>query len=373
VAFPDGWGRRCALTIDQTLVDADLSDWTFILEPDSLPSEMLNTSSGNSCLDGGGDVRFSSDSAGTTRLACDIRACHPTAGGTGAYADIAVKVSAVSSTTDTTIYIWYEKAAESQPAVSDTYGQYNAYDANCKAVYPMHEDPSGSAPQMKNRKADSDHGTSAGAMTSGDVVDGSIYKALDFDGSNDYINCGDASWFDGASNITVECLYYPVSAASSALLTKWGTGKQIAMGFSGQNLYYSVRINGTGSGGSQVDALGSVSRTGAAWHCAAGTYDGATAYIYHNGAVDDSTAGSGTLNTTVSDVVAIAAFSNASSFNKSVMDEVRLSAAARSTAWLNADYYNLLDPTNFTTVGTPESPAGPSGMGYVNLLLLGVG
>jgi hypothetical protein len=66
VAF-SGWGRKAALTISATKVDADLTNWTLVLTKDTLPSEMFDADGSYPALNGGGDIRFSSDAAGETQ------------------------------------------------------------------------------------------------------------------------------------------------------------------------------------------------------------------------------------------------------------------------------------------------------------------
>ncbi len=70
-------------------------------------------------------------------------------------------------------------------AAGDAFGAYNAYDANWLGYWPLHEDPSGSAPQMKNRISAGLHLTTAGTMLTADQVSGQVVGALDFDGGDD--------------------------------------------------------------------------------------------------------------------------------------------------------------------------------------------
>ena len=126
MAFPTGWGRLCAITIDKDEVDANLSNFTVVLSEAGLPSEMFDADGSHPALEGGGDIRFSSDEGGLTQLPCDIRAFHIDNDPANGYADIAVKVASVSSSTNTVIYIWYNKSGESQPAAADAYGQHDA-------------------------------------------------------------------------------------------------------------------------------------------------------------------------------------------------------------------------------------------------------
>ncbi len=73
MAFPDGWGRKQKITIQSTQVvgSGSHSDLPVLVTLDHLDTEVVDAGS-NSALNGGGDIRFSTDSAGSTQLACEI-------------------------------------------------------------------------------------------------------------------------------------------------------------------------------------------------------------------------------------------------------------------------------------------------------------
>ena len=79
MAFPVGWGRQCALTIAHTQVTASQSSFPVLISynvtPDNannLPTEMLVTGGTNAARSDGGDIRFSSDSAGNNPLHAEV-------------------------------------------------------------------------------------------------------------------------------------------------------------------------------------------------------------------------------------------------------------------------------------------------------------
>src|SRR2546422_10741998 len=88
----------------------------------------------------GNDILFTS-SDGTTKLNHEIEKYVSSTGELVAW----VKVPSVSSSAATVIYMYYGNAgaANQQNAV-------NAWDANYLAVWHLKEDPSGTAPQMKD-------------------------------------------------------------------------------------------------------------------------------------------------------------------------------------------------------------------------------
>lgn len=111
MAFPVGWARRCAIVIgaDQVAGTGTLSDFPVCLTKANLPSEMLDKDGSYPAQMGGGDIRFSSDSAGTTLLPCHVLEFIPADDPANGQALIYVGVD-LSGTVDTTIYVWYSTA-----------------------------------------------------------------------------------------------------------------------------------------------------------------------------------------------------------------------------------------------------------------------
>lgn len=128
MAFPVGWGRKQKITIDHTKVSGSgsHSDFIALITLDHLDAEIVDAGA-NSALNGGGDIRFSSDSAGVTQLPCHISSFVTNATAGNRKCHIKVEVPSVSTSADTELYIWYKKAGESQPAVTDTYGRNAAF------------------------------------------------------------------------------------------------------------------------------------------------------------------------------------------------------------------------------------------------------
>jgi hypothetical protein len=98
-----------------------------------------------------------------------------------------VRIPSLSATAYTDLRMWYGKSS-----ATDTSNPTGVWDCNYKGVWHLKEDPSGTAPQMKDSTSNANHGTSYGSMTSGDQVAGMIGGALEFDGSNDEIRFSSA-------------------------------------------------------------------------------------------------------------------------------------------------------------------------------------
>ena len=149
MAFPTGWQRKCSIDIDNTEVgSSDLTDFTVLLTRDNLPDEMCSPTDSNRAQSDGGDIRFSSDSSGTTQLALHVEEFEydtsDAAGDAVIALNVKVSVNGTGTGSDTTIYVWYSTTGtDSQPANTDTYGARNAYDSDHCHVVPFNEGASG--------------------------------------------------------------------------------------------------------------------------------------------------------------------------------------------------------------------------------------
>ncbi len=124
-----GWNRKQAIVINSAMVQGTnaLLDFPFLVTLDHLNNEIVDGGA-YSALNGGGDLRFSSDAAGNNRLAIEVVEFVTSATPANRKCQIWVKIPSLSPTTDTTIYVWYNKAGEVQPTPTDTYGSRAVWD-----------------------------------------------------------------------------------------------------------------------------------------------------------------------------------------------------------------------------------------------------
>ncbi len=153
--FPNDWNRRVPLSIDNTLCGSeDSSDFTVLITRNCfLDDEICSPTDPNRAQSDGGDLRFSSDAAGTNRIPVNVINWEYDSSDGAGDADIVLEVkSTINGTTtgtDAVIYCWYNTSStETQPLESDTYGASNAYDGNHMHVYSLKE--SVSDPEFKD-------------------------------------------------------------------------------------------------------------------------------------------------------------------------------------------------------------------------------
>jgi hypothetical protein len=377
MAFPDGWMHKVSLTIDSAYIDSDLTDWTLVFDQSfnnvlTQDNGPLDADGSRPSINGGGDIRFSSDSDGSNRLACDIRdwVTNDTPG--NATCEVAVKVTSVSSgPSDTVIYMWWGKSGETQPSASDTYGQYNTYDDDHICVVPMREDPSTTT--QKDRTSNQLHWTSNGSMTSGDIIDGQVGKAIDMDGIDDYLSRASENLFDSA-NGTVELLAEFENGHDSSdperplfrrfadnnnnmILRMYGTTSLYGKGSDGE-VEAKIERNGT----SRYTADSKSSWAADTWFYFAYRVDGSNLKLRYDDDTDNSISNSNSLSfTSITQV----GYHPADAYHEGAIDELRVSSANRSDAWVLANYYNQFNTSGFLTWGSIEDTAVPRNWGTI--------
>ena len=352
MAFPTGWAWKCSLTIPSGQVSAELADFPVLLTQGNLPSQCLDADGAGPALSGGGDLRFSSDADGFTQLACEVVTFTTHNTPASAVAQVWVKLPSVANGSDTVFYVWWGKAAETQPAASDTYGSQAVWSSSFVGVWHMGQDPSGSAPQVLDSTANGYSLTAAGSMTSGDLVAATIGNGIDFDGSDDKLT---------STN--------PANAADLAALTltfwaKTSTAYQVVFGrnagatyywylmtYGTNRLYFGVLTSGTPLS-RQTANNAFTSNTLQHW---AATWDGSLTATNVKFYVDGTEASySTTTNGTGSRTSDAGSDLEAGTTSfTGVLDELRLASVVRTVGWVLAEKRTGAGPASFVTAGTP--------------------
>lgn len=168
------WNYQGQINIKASQVDGALTNFPVLLDETIL--SLLPYDIWSSALNGGGDLRFSSDIQGANRLACEIVTFN-TATNT---AEIYVNIPSVSSVIDTPIYIFYGKTGVSQPAVGAAYGRNATWNSDFLFVNHMNsgQDSTGKT-------------TYSGGSAS--IVAGKVGQASDFNGSSNYYDYNNLS------------------------------------------------------------------------------------------------------------------------------------------------------------------------------------
>jgi hypothetical protein len=221
---------------------------------------------------------------------------------------------------------------------------------------PFDEDPSTSAPQIRDWVSNTLIGTSQGSMTSGDLVDAVAGKGLDFDGSNDGISFPatiSALNTRPTNNATVEISAYMRSPGSAGILLGCRTNQYDTSGI----LIYTwagTLICAFGLNGDWTNIqTGAMSAN--TWYTVAATYVANSQKLFLNGAQNGPTYGASSAITYYgsqgwhfgTDL------ENANRLN-GILDEARVSSVTRTPNWLSYSFTNERTPGNTFTLGVEK-------------------
>ena len=323
--FNTAFTFRRRITLKKDHIDANLTNFPLKV------SFSGDASIGAACRADGYDVIFTSED-GTTALKFEREYFNISGGlATGVFW---VKVPAVSKNGTTAIYMYYGDAD-----ATNTADPTNVWDSNFKAVYHMKDGADAS------HTNDSTAGAHTGTKKFANQPiqsDGLIYKAQTFNGTEDYIDADDHADFDITAEITIETLIYLNEiTAGQVLVTKgisasW-TSNNYIMGL------LSGKLEGRWGTVGTVSADAALTVSG--WHhvaftVAPGTTDKLALYVDGVLVKNANRTGDPTTNNAVLRMGVDATQSNP--FD-GIMDEMRISNAARSAAWMKFSAHNMID------------------------------
>ena len=321
-----GWYYSEKITIDYTKIDKDLTDFPVLVKLDSSNFDFSKAQSN------GKDIRFALEDG--TLLSYE-RERHDNV---NQKAEYWVKIPSVSSSADTTFYIYY-----GNPNASDGADPTNVWDSNFKLVTHMNNNPDSS--HIKDSTINANNGTKYAAKQPTEV-DGQIAKAQSFDGTDDYIDCGNNASLDITSAITIEIWEkgYGGGGHYPRII-----GKELYSTTHENEAYYIYRIGDSGSHteGNIITSDHNAhafdwgqNESGNIWYHLVATYNGSEIKTYKNGEFINSYSVTGNINS-VTKPVLIGTDGNLAGFFNGTIDEIRISNIARSAAYIKANDYNL--------------------------------
>ena len=357
MGFPS-WGRRCELVIQSSQVAQDCTDFPVLVHEDSLPSEIFDADGSYPALNGGGDLRFSTDQAGDTQLPCEVESFVTDNDPANGKSAVWVKRT-LSSAANTSIWVYYNKSGETQPAETDAYGKHAVWDSNYVMVQHMAETPPGTT---YDSTSNSNDGTTSG-MDSADQVSGQIDGALDFDGVDDYIDLGSISAVHplnlAGSNLTISFwLNWDGFGDSFQRIIDKSNGGFGANGYAVYNENTDLTLAVDGINNIRTNSNPIVVDT---WKHITVVYisNSNTGQVFSDGV--EATYLSRAANIIPSDTtnMRIGTWNHATGREyNGALDEVRISNIARAANWNLTEYNNQYAPSTFIIEGTPETPGG---------------
>ena len=274
------------------------------------------------------------------------------------------KVPTIVSGTDTTLYLYYDSTHTINSGYIGDTGETPAqsvWDSNFVGVWHMGQSPAGDVSDiMRDSTSNSNDGTPGGSMTSADLIDGQIGKAIDFDGSDDLIDCGTDASLDITGALTISAIVKPLTNPAFAGIIDMAQESTSIENYSMLNFAGTLYFQYNNSGW-QSHIESSFFDTGVQQSVDI-TYNAGTIQFYKDGSPTTSVGGKPVLVSDTSNTFKIGRYQVGSQGNfDGIIDEVRISDSVRSTAWTKATYYSNfgdlityalgIEPTIFTFSG----------------------
>jgi len=329
-----GFGKQLLINSSQVSGSTDLSD--FVMLVNFTDNDLRTTANGGNVENASGfDIMFTLADC-TTPLDHQIEEYNPTTGELIAW----VKVPTVFATSNTNIHMYYGNSSVSaDPSTSSVWG------AEYAGVWHMNQSPAGTAPQITDYTSNTNNGTANGSMTAADLVSAQIGNGIDFDGSNDFIDCGADASTDIGGDLTVSA-WMNSTTASGHIINRGGGWDD--PGYSLFLLNNGIRIELQRAGEKDIVDNGIGIN---AWRYVALTYNGTSNTIrcYIDGIQQTNTGNhTGPIGSPVENLNIGRKEQNGFYFN-GIIDEGRVISAERSADWILTEYNNQNSPSTFYT------------------------
>ena len=332
------WTYRKAITIDHDYVSLTTTTAAFPVLVSTTDSDLLSKA-----LSNGHDILFTA-SDGTTKLDHELEEY---TSGTGKL--LAWVETAISSTTDTEIYMYYGNSGASDQ--QDIHGTWND---NFKGVWHMKDDTTSST---SDSTANYNHGLKKDANEPFGMSTSTIDGGQDFDGTDDYINCGnDPSLWPAKASLFM--WVNPASVSQGEMVLKNDISYFFVLVPSAGQLEAQANLNIDGTWRGRWTAIQKINKD--EWSYIGFTYDAVNIKMYVNGEPKGTFIPSpnGDLATGSLGNLHIARRGSGVYFNGAI-DEVRISNTARSAEWIKTSYNNQDSPSTFYGIGNQERVSGP--------------
>jgi hypothetical protein len=352
VDAPRPWTHRKQITLQHTQIEAPgegvLTDFPVLIS-------VTDAEIGATALATGKDIIFTA-ADGTTVLSSEIESFTPTTGQLVAW----VRVPNLSSTVNTTLYIYYG------PSSLTPKPPQSVWIANYLAVWHLNQDPDlGHNGDIKDATIADRNGTAAMAFDSSDSAPAQIGRGIRFDGSNESLHFNQAN-FSNQFTISMWVNFIPpMSGENTAMLIANSDSGLETNGFRlsinttnlpapDRRIIFNVGSGTTSSGKVAMTADNKIVPNTPTYLAIAVNRSISKAFFYINGA-------SATIDDSISDT-----FETNSDFDigqaqngiyrfPGTLDEIQVSTTLRSREWLLTSYRNQSLPSSFHVFSTEEN------------------
>jgi hypothetical protein len=355
MAWLTGWDYRVEIEVQASKVDSSLTDYPVYVDLSDLPADFHDNVNAD-----GRDIRVT-QSDGSTLQAREIVYIETILD----EGEIHFKASSLSSATNTVFYIYYGNAAATEPAADSTYGRENVWRTAYKGVWHLEEDAAGTGTSDLYVDSTVNHNHGDDQVSDTGKTGKLAGKGQEFDGFNDYIDCGTDSSLDFTTE-SFTCSFW----AKTFNLSKGGTDKDSVWMYKGAfntEGYYIQRsppaldTSSIAMSIQEPSTQQTISDEPAfvvdEWHLFHIRKVGATVSIFRDGSEMtyflQSTHGNITTSTDNFNLGRYAADINNFHVN-GVMDEPRVIEEGLADGWISTEFNNQDDASTFYSVGAQE-------------------
>lgn len=336
--YDTDWLYRKKITIDADKVQGDETNFPVLI---SFTDDDLKDYAQNF----GEDILFTN--SGSTKLSHEIESFNGYTGALYAW----VKVLSLSGSTDTELYMYFGN----DECISQEDAE-NVWDSSYKMVQHMKDKTTST---IEDSTSNSNDGTKKGANEPiEDTTNAKIYACQDFDGTDDYIDCGTSADIDLKDTRTYSSWVKIDNFVDwSYVWGKFVDAKNVIglIMWNDDTLHFRaetgdvVQFGGTGQ-------METSTLTEGTWYYIVCTLDetGQSAKIYQDGVEKDEDT-SFTLVDTSAESLFLGSSRTDAFFGDCHLESVRVSNIVRSANWIKTEYNNQNNPSSFYSVGPLEN------------------
>ncbi|MFA6039776.1 MAG: hypothetical protein WCV62_02345 [Candidatus Peribacteraceae bacterium] len=355
------WNREVAIIIQESKIDATLTNFPVLLTEENLPSEPCDADGSYPAQDGGGDIRFTTDADGNNQIPLEIVTFATNNNPALCDVEMYVKVPSISSSTGTYLYMWYNTGeTNEQPAASSTYGSEYVW-SSYAAVWHMNE----ASGTRYDSTANNNDLTDVNTVTATGGKIGANAASFD-DANSEYLYISDNASLSMGADVNMnmsawtrmhdKSTYHTI--ASKYATTSGAREYVLSYSSSDDRFYAMTMLDAGGSSAGSLLANNFGSPSVGTWTHVAMRFDAPSNQMdigINNGTRNSQNATGDIYNGTARFVV------GAGNTEGSILDlmdgdidEVRVIKQSISDAWWKAEYENLYDPAAFAVEQVPE-------------------
>ena len=329
--YSTSWSYRKSITVDNTKVSADLTNFPVLINLSS------DASLASHAKTDGSDIIFTS-SDGTTKLERGIERYTTATGELVAW----VKIPSLANSTDTVIYMYYGNAAGAET------NSTSVWDSNYKIV---HHYPNGTTLSATDSTSNGFNGTISGAVAGTGKIDG----AGSYDGTDDYIYTADNSAFSPSAFTVSSWVNFTSFSGADYIVGKPGEYALMynytAAGCTANKLTLAIY-----AGGTWACADSTTGPTTSTWYYVTGVHTGSNIYLYINGSLEAGPISKGAVADSTYPIES-GGLEHAPTYApiNALIDEIHFSNTARAAEWIATEYNNQNSPSTFYSLGSEST------------------